>query len=133
MTDSGGAPQAQVRRATAPYRKGDVETAIPLGEAGVVVYGLARLPATADRAALVELLTDNVRAAREREGCVYYAIAWDLIDPDVLHLAEGWTDMAALDASRFSDANTLSRDQVAALAAVERNVAIYTVGDHEAG
>jgi|TARA_B110001454_G_scaffold152163_1_gene141549 quinol monooxygenase YgiN len=39
-----------------------------------------------------------VDATREEEGCLHYAFARDLNDPDILRIAERWTDEAALEA-----------------------------------
>lgn len=38
-----------------------------------------------------------IRATREEVGCLDYSFAVDLIDPDVMRIAERWVDPAALD------------------------------------
>ena len=44
-----------------------------------------------------------VRASRAEDGCIDYAFASDLADPDTLILFERWRDQAALDAHGKSD------------------------------
>ena len=53
----------------------------------------------ATRKAIVEM----VRASRAEDGCIDYAFASDLADPDTLILFERWRDQAALDARGKSD------------------------------
>lgn len=43
-----------------------------------------------------------VEATRKEEGCLLYCFARDLNDPDILRIAERWTDEAALDAHMAS-------------------------------
>ena len=43
-------------------------------------------------------LVRNVEASRKEGGCKTYAYAVDLIDPNLLRIAEMWDDEAALDA-----------------------------------
>jgi quinol monooxygenase YgiN len=40
----------------------------------------------------------QIIATRAEEGCQLYAFSRDVIDPDLLHIAERWRDPAALDA-----------------------------------
>lgn len=38
-----------------------------------------------------------VEATREEEGCLHYAFARDMNDPDIVRITERWTDEAALE------------------------------------
>ena len=40
----------------------------------------------------------NIAATRAEEGCEAYAYAVDVLDPNLLHVAEQWRDQAAIDA-----------------------------------
>ncbi|MCO5793705.1 MAG: putative quinol monooxygenase [Blastomonas fulva] len=39
-----------------------------------------------------------VEATLQEEGCLHYSFARDMANPDILRIAERWTDDAALDA-----------------------------------
>ena len=39
----------------------------------------------------------NVAATRAEEGCEHYAYAVDISDPDLLHVAERWSDEGAIE------------------------------------
>jgi quinol monooxygenase YgiN len=39
-----------------------------------------------------------VEATRQEEGCLHYAFARDMNDPDIIRISERWVDQAALDA-----------------------------------
>lgn len=45
-----------------------------------------------DRQAFIDAVIPDVLAARKMPGCVYYAFAADLTDPNLFHLVEGWAD-----------------------------------------
>jgi quinol monooxygenase YgiN len=41
---------------------------------------------------------ENIAATRAEPGCARYSYAVDLIDPNLLHVAEEWSEEAAIDA-----------------------------------
>ena len=43
-------------------------------------------------------LKSNVEASRKEDGCEAYAYSVDLLEPNVLRIAELWRDEAAVDA-----------------------------------
>ena len=63
----------------------------------IQINGTINLGRTID-AAMQKALVDMVRASRAEDGCLDYAFARDLADPDRLILFERWRDQAALDA-----------------------------------
>lgn len=63
----------------------------------IQINGTIQLGRTLD-AAMQKALVDMVRASRAEDGCLDYAFARDLADPDRLILFERWRDQAALDA-----------------------------------
>ncbi len=61
----------------------------------IIVQGHARFaPGTA--AAHLEAMRTMLNATRAEDGCLLYAFAFDLIDPDLLHITERWSDARAL-------------------------------------
>lgn len=48
-----------------------------------------------DRQLFIDAVIPDMKAAREMKGCIYYAFAPDLLDPNLFHLTEGWADEAA--------------------------------------
>lgn len=48
-----------------------------------------------DRQTFIDAVIPDMQAAHNMPGCIYYAFAADLIDPNLFHLTEGWADEAA--------------------------------------
>jgi quinol monooxygenase YgiN len=59
---------------------------------GIVRFGAGEI----DR--LRASMARNVEATRAEEGCEHYAYAVDISDPNLLHVAERWSDEAAIEA-----------------------------------
>ena len=68
----------------------------------IQINGTIRLGRSID-AATRKAIVEKVRASRTEDGCIDYAFASDLADPDTLILFERWRDQAALDAHGKSD------------------------------
>ncbi|MBA4779814.1 MAG: hypothetical protein A2792_01650 [Sphingomonadales bacterium RIFCSPHIGHO2_01_FULL_65_20] len=45
-----------------------------------------------------EAARQMVEATRQEEGCLHYAFARDMNDPDIIRISERWVDEAALEA-----------------------------------
>lgn len=63
----------------------------------IIVIGTVRLP----EGAMEELrpaAEAMMAASRAEEGCLHYVYAQDLLDPNLIHVSERWSDQAALDA-----------------------------------
>ena len=63
----------------------------------IQVNGTIKLGRNID-AATQKAIVEMVRASRAEDGCLDYAFARDLADPDTLILFERWRDAAALEA-----------------------------------
>ena len=63
----------------------------------IQIIGTIKLGRTID-AATRKAIVEMVRASRAEDGCLDYAFATDLADPDTLVLFERWRDQSALDA-----------------------------------
>ncbi|MDM9648583.1 antibiotic biosynthesis monooxygenase family protein [Rhizobium sp. S163] len=55
-----------------------------------------------DRQTFIDAVIPDMKAATEIDGCVFYAFAQDLTDPNTFHLVEGWRDEAAYEAHENS-------------------------------
>lgn len=71
-----------------------------------------------DRQTFIDAVIPDMTAAQAMPGCVYYAFAQDLIDPNTFHLTEGWADFDAYEA--HENAETF----LTALSTVVKNVRI---------
>lgn len=97
-----------------------------LPKAGVIVEGSARV-SEADRDAYLALVREVVAQSVKRTGCRKFSVAEDIIERNLFHLIELWTDMTALDASRYSAENVAMLQRFAGLDITGRDVLIYTV------
>ncbi|MEZ5998711.1 MAG: antibiotic biosynthesis monooxygenase [Hyphomonas sp.] len=100
--------------------------------AGVVVEGSARV-AEKDRDTYLSLVREVVAASVKRKGCLKFSVAEDISERNLFHVAELWTDMAALDASRFGEENVSMLKKFASLDVRDRKVLVYTVSSVVAG
>jgi quinol monooxygenase YgiN len=67
----------------------------------IIVNGTVRFGAgEIDR--LRDAMARNVEATRAEQGCEHYAYAVDLADPNLLHVAERWSDEAAIESHMAS-------------------------------
>ncbi|MBY6014497.1 antibiotic biosynthesis monooxygenase [Qipengyuania gaetbuli] len=81
----------------------------------------------ATRKAMVEM----VRASRAEDGCLDYAFAEDLADPDTLILFERWRDRDALAAHGQSAHMAEFRGVMAANPPVSREIRVYETDEGE--
>jgi quinol monooxygenase YgiN len=50
-----------------------------------------------DRQKFIDAVVPHIKFTAQLPGCVFYVFAADLLDPDTIHLSEGWADQAAID------------------------------------
>lgn len=62
-----------------------------------VVIGTFRVP-VANMAAIGPAMARVIAATLQEDGCISYAYAQDVLDPELIHVAEKWRDKAALQA-----------------------------------
>lgn len=82
----------------------------------------------------LEIFADAVRPhikeTQKLPGCVFYTFSFDLVDKNLCHLAEGWTDRQALNehgkSPKFQDAYSKVIDTVRIL---DYEGVIYTVSE----
>ena len=92
---------------------------------GTIKLGKPMYAAT--RKAMVEM----VRASRAEDGCLDYAFAEDLADPDTLILFERWRDRDALAAHGQSAHMAEFRGVMAANPPVSREIRVYETDEGE--
>ncbi len=86
-------------------------------KAMVIVMGTARLgPGEIDR--LGDAMRAQLEATRAEDGCEHYSFARDVLDPDLLHIAERWRDNAAI-AAHFAQPHMAVFNAALATAKVE--------------
>ena len=97
-----------------------------VSEARVIVEGSARV-SERDREAYLALVREVVGASVGRAGCLKFAVAEDILERNLFHLTELWTDMASLDASRFGHDNAEMLQKFAELEVRDRHVLVHAV------
>nr|WP_137676088.1 putative quinol monooxygenase [Parerythrobacter lutipelagi] len=90
----------------------------------IQVNGTIKLAPDADRSA-IEAIVTMVKATRLEDGCIDYAMAQDLADPDTLILFERWKDMAALEAHMQTPHMAEFQKVMAANPPVGRRIRMY--------
>lgn len=97
-----------------------------LGTVGLVINGTMEI-APQDREKFVALVQQNVAQTIGKPGCIYYAFASDVRNPNLFHNIEAWTNRAALDAHLQSEMMQTAFAEVRKLGVLSRNVIVFTV------
>ena len=63
----------------------------------IIVTGMARF-GEGEIERLKDAFAANIAATRAEDGCLAYAYAVDIADPNLLHISEQWRDEAAVNA-----------------------------------
>jgi quinol monooxygenase YgiN len=74
---------------------------------------------------VIDAIVTMVRASRAEDGCLDYAFARDLADPNMLILCERWRDQAALAAHSASAHMAEFQRTLAANPPVARDLRVY--------
>ncbi|TNE31962.1 MAG: antibiotic biosynthesis monooxygenase [Alphaproteobacteria bacterium] len=72
-----------------------------------------------------EAMEKNILATRQEEGCIRYAYARDVLDPQIMHVSEAWRDMDALKLHFNAPHMAEWRSAIGEIGASERNLRIY--------
>lgn len=96
----------------------------------IQINGTIKLGSTID-AATQKAIIEMVRASRDEDGCLDYAFARDLADPDTLVLFERWRDRAALDSHMRSPHMAEFQKVMTANPPISRDLRIYETDDGE--
>lgn len=90
----------------------------------VIVMGKVRC-ASGEIDRMQAAMETQVRATRTEDGCELYAFSRDVLDPDVLHIAEKWRDRAALTAHFSTPHIAVFNAELAAAKVVSMSVKAY--------
>ncbi|NLR71100.1 antibiotic biosynthesis monooxygenase [Novosphingobium sp. ERN07] len=63
----------------------------------IIVMGTVRVPVE-NIEAIRPMMAKVIAATLAEDGCVQYAYGQDVLDPELIHIAEKWRDKAALEA-----------------------------------
>jgi quinol monooxygenase YgiN len=92
----------------------------------VIVAGYVKV-APRDREALVKVLQTHVPRVRAKDGCIAYAFAVDVVDPDVVRMSEAWRDQQSLETHLADDEFQAVQKQLVHIEFVGRSVQRYDV------
>ena len=82
----------------------------------------------------IQKFTDAVKPhleeTRKLEGCVFYTFSFDMLDPTIINLAEGWADQQTIDTHLASENfQTALKGVMDNVRILDRHGLIYTVSD----
>ncbi|NIJ22266.1 quinol monooxygenase YgiN [Sphingomonas naasensis] len=92
----------------------------------ILVTGTIRLPAARLDAAL-PVMREMIAQSRAEDGCIDYSYARDLLDPDLIRVAEMWRSREALDAHFGAPHLARWRQSWAGLGITDRNLVLHEV------
>jgi quinol monooxygenase YgiN len=99
-----------------------METAFP----SIVVTGFMQVDPN-DRDLFIRVLQAHVPRVREKDGCIAYAFASDVLNPNVVLMSEAWRDQQALDAHLAGEEFQATLKELASVKIVARSVQKYVV------
>ncbi|MDR3514759.1 MAG: putative quinol monooxygenase [Azospirillaceae bacterium] len=94
----------------------------------LLIIGTIRLPEGRLDSAR-PIMASMIEATRAEAGCLDYSYAEDILDPGLIHIAERWTDRAALDAHLLSAHMAKWRASGPSLGIADRNLSLYEAGE----
>ncbi|WP_159470383.1 putative quinol monooxygenase [Dyadobacter sp. 3J3] len=81
-----------------------------------------------DKQVFIDAVKSHIIETRKLPGCVYYHFSFDLIDPTICILAEGWADRETLDTHLQSENfQTALKNVIDHVRILERHGTLYTV------
>ncbi|MFH7018645.1 putative quinol monooxygenase [Flavobacterium sp. FlaQc-47] len=84
----------------------------------------------------VQIFTDYVKPHLEKtralEGCVFYTFSFDMLDPTIINLAEGWADQETIDIHLASENfQTALKGVLDNVRILDRHGLIYTISGED--
>jgi quinol monooxygenase YgiN len=92
----------------------------------IVVTGYVKV-ARKDREAFVKMLQAHVPRVRRKDGCIAYAFAADVLDPDAVQMSEAWRDLQSLEAHLIDEEFREVLKELVHIDVIERSVQRYDV------
>lgn len=94
----------------------------------ILVVGTVRAPG-GKLAELKRAIETMIAETLKEDGCIRYAFAQDLLDPDVMHVSEAWRDLDALKAHGKSAHMADWRAATADAGMTDRDIRMYTTDE----
>lgn len=87
-----------------------------------------------DRQKFIDAVSSHISFAQQLPGCVFYVFAADLLDPNTIHLSEGWESQAAVDHLHASEPfQTALQDVLSTVRILDHQGQRYEVAAQNAG
>lgn len=90
----------------------------------IIVMGTVRVPVQ-NIAAIQPKMAKVIAATLAEDGCIQYAYGQDLLDPELIHIAEKWRDMAALKAHFQTEHMKVWAEERATLGLFDRKIRVF--------
>lgn len=90
----------------------------------IIVMGTVRVPVQ-NIAAIRPMMAKVITATLAEDGCIQYAYGQDLLDPELIHIAEKWRDMAALKAHFQTEHMKVWAEERAILGLFDRKIRVF--------
>ncbi|SMC67987.1 putative quinol monooxygenase [Novosphingobium sp. B1] len=90
----------------------------------IIVMGTVRVPVE-NIAAIRPMMAKVIAATLAEDGCMAYAYSQDLLDPELIHIAEKWRDKAALQAHFQTEHMKIWAQERAELGLFERKISMF--------
>lgn len=87
-----------------------------------------------DRQKFIDAVLPHLEFTANLDGCIFYVFAQDLLDPNVIHLSEGWADQAAIE--RHNDTELFQKaltDVMTGVRILDHQGQRYEIAAHGAG
>lgn len=90
----------------------------------IIVMGTVRVPVE-NIEAIRPMMAKVIAATLAEDGCIQYAYAQDVLDPELIHIAEKWRDRAALDAHFQTAHMKMWAEERATLGLFDRKIRVF--------
>lgn len=90
----------------------------------IIVMGTVRVPVQ-NIVAIRPMMAKVIAATLAEDGCIQYAYGQDLLDPELIHIAEKWRDMAALKAHFQTEHMKVWAEERATLGLFDRKIRVF--------
>lgn len=90
----------------------------------IIVMGTVRVPVE-NIESIRPMMAKVIAATLAEDGCIQYAYAQDVLDPELIHIAEKWRDMAALKAHFQAEHMKVWAQERATLGLFERKIRVF--------
>ncbi|AXU18005.1 antibiotic biosynthesis monooxygenase [Novosphingobium sp. THN1] len=90
----------------------------------IIVMGTVRVPVE-NIEPIKPMMAKVIAATLKEDGCIQYAYGQDVLDPELIHIAEKWRDMAALQAHFQAEHMKVWAQERATLGLFDRKIRVF--------